>query len=148
MRGRRGPGTIGAGPGFFRRDQIKPMESRQMERIRIRGLVATGGLAAFAALAMPAGAQDDAAKDTYLRYHQAIAITEKCEEREFNQAEHSNMAAYIDQQVKNQLGAGERLHLIEQAKSNAYELVTKWGCDSDKVSEFRTLFQEELLPVL
>jgi hypothetical protein len=119
-----------------------------MKQVSIRGLLAAGSMAAVAALTLPAPAQEDAAKDTYMRYHQAIAVTAKCEERVFNQAEQSNMASYIDKQVKNQLGAGERLHLIELAKSNAYELVTKWGCDSDKVGEYRTLFEQELLPVL
>jgi hypothetical protein len=118
-----------------------------MELIRIRTLLTATGLSA-AALALPAGAQDGGATETYLRYHQAIAVIEKCEEKEFNQTEHSHMATYIDQQIKNQLNAGERLHLIEQAKSNAYELVTKWGCDSDKVVEYRTIFEQELLPVL
>jgi hypothetical protein len=117
-----------------------------MERIRFRGLLTAAGLTAVAALAMPAAAQD--AKDTYLRYHHAISVTEKCEEREFNQSEYSNMEAYIDKQINNQLGAGERLHLIEQGKTNAYELVTKWGCDSDKVNEYLELFERDLLPVL
>ena len=118
-----------------------------MERIRIRGLLMVAGAGAVVALAMPAAAQDDA-KDTYLRYHQAISVTEKCEEREFNQSEYSNMETFIDKQINNQLGAGERLHLIEQGKTNAYELVTKWGCDSDKVNEYLELFERELLPAL
>src|SRR5262245_49918073 len=117
-----------------------------MERIRIRGLLTAAGLTAAAALAMPAAAQE-AAKDTYLRYHQAICVTEKCEARLFNQDEYANMEAYIDKQINNQLDAGERLHLIEQGKTNAYELVTKWGCDSDKVNEYLQLFRQELLIV-
>jgi len=119
-----------------------------MKHVSVRGLLAAGALSAIAALALPAAAQDQATKDTYLRYHQAIAVTAKCEEKVFNDVEQSHMATYIDQHVNNQIGAGERLHLIEQAKSNAYELVTKWGCDSDKVGEYRTLFEQELLPVL
>ena len=119
-----------------------------MKQVSVRGLLAAGALSAVAALTLPAAAQDQAAKDAYLRYHQAIAVTAKCQEREFNQTEHSHMASYIDQKVNNEIGAGDRLHLIEQAKSNAYELVTKWGCDSDKVGEYRTLFEQELLPVM
>ena len=118
-----------------------------MERIRIRGVLSAAGMAALAVLAVPAAAQD-AAKDTYLRYHQAISVVEKCDERVFNQNEYSNMEAYIDKQINNQLGAGERLHLIEQGKTNAYELVTKWGCDSDKVNEYLELFERELQLVL
>ena len=119
-----------------------------MELIRIRGLLVAIGVAGVAALGLPAAAQDQAAKDTYLRYHQAISTVEKCEERQFNQNEYSNMETYIDKQINNQLGAGERLHLIEQGKTNAYELVTKWGCDSDKVNEYLELFERELMPVL
>jgi hypothetical protein len=118
-----------------------------MERIRIHGVLTAAGMAALAVLAVPAAAQD-AAKDTYLRYHQAISVVEKCEEREFNQNEYSNMETYIDKQINNQLGAGERLHLIEQGKTNAYDLVTKWGCDSDKVGEYLQLFERELMLVI
>jgi len=119
-----------------------------MRQISIRDLLSAGCVTAVAVLAMPAAAQDQATKDLYLRYHQAIAVIAKCEERVFNETEHSHMATYIDQQVHNEIGAGERLHLIELAKSNAYELVTKWGCDSDKLAEYRSLFNEELMPIL
>ena len=118
-----------------------------MERIRIHGVLTAAGMAALAVLAVPAAAQD-AAKDTYLRYHQAISVVEKCDERVFNQNEYSSMEAYIDKQINNQLGAGERLHLIEQGKTNAYDLVTKWGCDSDKVGEYLELFERELQLVI
>jgi len=119
-----------------------------MRQISIRGPLSAACLTAVAVLAMPAAAQDDAGKDAYLRYHQAIAVTAKCEEREFNQTEHSHMASYIDQKVNNEIGAGDRLHLIEQAKSNAYELVTKWGCKDPHVTEYTTLFDQELRPIL
>jgi hypothetical protein len=116
-----------------------------MKRNWFFGLLAAGCLAGAG---LPAAAQNDATEEAYLRYHEAIAVTARCEDRKFDDTEHSRMATYIDQTVQNAIGAGRRLSLIELAKSNAYDLVMKWTCKGDKVMERRSLFDQELRPLL
>jgi hypothetical protein len=106
------------------------------------------GLAAVTVVLNPTARADDATETTYSNYHRAIRAYELCEDRSFDQAEHEKMSIYIDQQIADSLSVGRRLTLIESAKADARDLVSRYGCDSERVQESLSLFSSELQPAL
>jgi len=96
-------------------------------------------------------AADSEATATYTKYHEAIRVAEICRQDNRNQgltaydlSSWSKMARYIDMKVNNAIGAGERLTLIEQAKSDAWTLVEKKGCDSEDATALLAIYDNEL----
>ena len=53
-------------------------------------------------------------------------------------------ASYIDDKTDHELGAGERLSVIEGAKDDAIYMVRREGCKSDDVKELLALYDAEL----
>ena len=107
------------------------------------------GIAAFALLiAVPARADDAAAEATYLSYHRAIVAAESCEKMEFDQAAHEKMAGVIDEKIHYAIGAGRRLTLIEQVKSETRKLIDDKGCGEPSVQDALALFHSDLEPAL
>lgn len=89
--------------------------------------------------------------DTYVRYHEAIRVAEICRKdnrnlgiTKYDPASWSKMASYIDKKINNALGAGERLTLIEQAKSDAWKLVERKGCSSEEAMALLSVYDKEL----
>ena len=115
----------------------------------IRTVAGLAGLAAATlALAVPVQAQDATAETAYSAYHRAIRAAELCEGRSFDQDAHNKMGLVIDEKVHHELGAGKRLTLIEQAKSEMGESVDRYGCNDSTVQESLALFHNELEPAL
>ncbi len=56
----------------------------------------------------------------------------------------SKVSTYIDKKINYEIPAGERLTLIEAAKTDARELVWNKGCDSDEVKALLALYDAEL----
>lgn len=110
------------------------------------------GLAGIAALglllAAPVQADDAAVEATYSNYHRAIVAAEKCEKMEFDQAAHEKMAGVVDEKIHHAIGAGRRLTLIEQAKSEMRDLIDDKGCAEASVQESLALFHGDLEPAL
>lgn len=107
------------------------------------------GLAAFALLiAAPVRADDAAAEATYTNYHRAIVAAESCEKMEFSQADHEKMAGVIDEAIHYAIGAGRRLTLIEQVKSETRKLIDDKGCGEASVQDALALFHRDLEPAL
>ena len=115
-------------------------------------------VAVSAGLAAPALAQS--VEETFVRYHSAIYAADICTDYRFEQigegdedAEwigraQDNMGGYINDQVGNAIGAGDRLHLIERAKGETDAYIADHGCDNSKITELLDLFARELAPLL
>lgn len=91
-------------------------------------------LAAALAASMTGGAgaaiaQDSAAKWTQL--HEAVRLAEICREVSHDRETWRALGTKIDMAVNHEIGGGERLTLIETAKTDARVLVEKKGCDSE-----------------
>jgi hypothetical protein len=102
------------------------------------GLVAGAGLA-LAAIA-PAAAQDVA--ETYKNYQAGIYAKQLCENTEFDQDEYGKLNEALDKKVNYELGAGERLSLIESMKDETKKLVKREGCESEDVASLLKLYDE------
>lgn len=121
-------------------------------------LCRTTGLAAGAFCLLAAGVasadghgMDAAAK--FSKMHEAIAAAEACGGYSFSRADHSKMAAVIDQEINFALGAGERLSLIQSAKAKIRgETMTnsasQKNCDSDDVKNGLANFDTSLKSAL
>jgi hypothetical protein len=114
--------------------------------IRTAGLIGFAVLAAT--LAVPVQADDVAVEATYSGYHRAIRAAELCEERTFDEPAHAKMATVIDGRINGAIGAGRRLTLIEQAKSEMGKVVEAKGCGDTSVQEALALFHGDLEPAL
>jgi hypothetical protein len=111
----------------------KMMKSRWMA-----GILAGAGLALAAA--GPAAAQD--AAETYKNYQSGIYAKQLCEDTQFSQEEYGKLNEALDKKVNYELGAGERLSLIESMKDPTKKLVKREGCDSEQVTALLKLYDE------
>jgi hypothetical protein len=107
-------------------------------RLTAAALVA-GGMMGVAGVSV---AQDMQAM--YSQYHQAIRANEVCREAMLDPAAWTKVSTYIDQKINFEIPAGERLTLIEAAKSDTRVMVWDKGCDSDEVKALLALYDAEL----
>jgi hypothetical protein len=80
----------------------------------------------------------------YARYHMAIRAAELCRGVTADDAIWRRWSGYIDRKTHYELGAGERLSVIEGARDDIRILVRRQGCDSDDVKGALTLYDAEL----
>ncbi|MBL8709633.1 MAG: hypothetical protein JNL25_10590 [Rhodospirillaceae bacterium] len=80
----------------------------------------------------------------YSQYHQAIRAAMACEGVSMDPATWSKVATYIDQKINYEIPAGERLTLIEAAKTDTRVLIDKKGCDSEEAAALLGLYNSEL----
>jgi hypothetical protein len=114
-------------------------EDEQMMKSRLMaGLVAGAGLALLAAA--PAAAQS--MSDTYSQYQAGIYAKELCTHTKFSQDEYNKLSEALDKKVNHELGAGERLSLIEAMKDPTKKLVKREGCDSEQVADLLKKYDE------
>ena len=114
------------------------MSKKTLSRLLLAALVAAG-VAGGATLAT---AQDMAG--TFSKYYQAIRVTELCRDTTFDAAHWRKMATFIDTKVNHEIGAGERLTLIETAKTDARKLVDSKGCQHQSVQDLMKVYDDEL----
>lgn len=114
------------------------MSKSNVTRLVAAALVAGSvlGTAGFAA------AQD--ANATYSQYHQAIRAAIACEGATMDPAKWSKVSTYIDQKINYEIPAGERLTLIESAKTDTRVLIEMKGCGSDEVTALLGVYNGEL----
>ena len=111
---------------------------------------------AFVALMLIAGAwlsglahADDAAMEpVWKRYWMAIAAEGQCENRKFTGSEYDAMTHVINKKVHYEIGAGPRTHLIDDAKSDVWDRVFKYGCQDQEIVDLLALYHNELEPAL
>lgn len=80
----------------------------------------------------------------YSQYHQAIRAAEVCRDMKLDPMTWSKVSTYIDQKINYEIPAGERLTLIEAAKTDTRVLVERKGCESDDVASLLSLYDNEL----
>jgi hypothetical protein len=122
-------------------------------------------IAFLAGMVLIGGAQVRADDDTpveteYLDYHRGIYAAVLCEGVGLEQkgvddpnaqqiaAAHERLAQAISQSIGDEIAAGRRLHLIEQAKSEIRELKQKKGCDDPEMKRVLDIYHTELEPAL
>jgi len=120
-------------------------------------LCRTLGLAAgaFCLLSFGANAADDMmeVEKTFSKMHEAIAAAAVCGGRSFSRDDYQKMSAVIDKAVNYQLGAGQRLALIQAAKAKVRgETMTNSAnaknCDGDHIQNSLIVFKSNLEPAL
>jgi hypothetical protein len=96
-----------------------------------RKLLAAALVAGVTGSAGAALAQDAAAKWTQLQ--EAVRLAEICRGVVHDRATWRTLGTKIDAAVNHEIGGGERLTLIETAKTDARVLAVSEGCDSEEV---------------
>ena len=131
--------------------------------LRLSRLSLQAGLVAAIALFSSAQirADDDTAVETeYLDYHRAIYAAVLCQGAGLEQkgvgdpnaqqimTAHENLAQAISVSVGDEISAGRRLTLIEQAKTEIRELKKTKGCDDPEMKRVLDIYHTELEPAL
>ena len=93
-----------------------------------------------------ASAQDDM-NATWTKYQEAVRVAELCRYMKHDAAQWAKMGPYIDGKVNHEIGGGERLTLIETAKSDAWKAARVKGCESDDAKTLLSLYDAELAPL-
>ena len=83
----------------------------------------------------------------YARYHMAIRAAELCRGVTADDRIWRKWSSYIDRKTDYELGAGERLSVLEGAKDDATIMVRRQGCEDDDVKDLLALYDAELAPL-
>ena len=85
----------------------------------------------------------------YARYQMAIRAAIMCRGVTADDAVWRKWSGYIDARTNHELGAGERLSVIEGAKSDVTYMVRRQGgCGSDGIADLLVLYDAELAPLV
>ncbi|MEX0808375.1 MAG: hypothetical protein WD044_06570 [Dongiaceae bacterium] len=109
--------------------------------------------------AVTESASSGSVKERYLQYHAAMRAAELCAGYNFDRrADNADIAwiaqaksrigAFIDSELKYQINVGERLDLIEQAKTGTEMKIEANGCDDPAAVELLSVFETEIAPLL
>src|SRR5689334_83141 len=93
-----------------------------------------------------ANAQDDM-NAAWSKYQEAVRVAELCRYMKHDSAQWAKMGPYIDAKVNHEIGGGQRLTLIEEAKSGAWKAARVKGCESDDAKTLLSLYDAELAPL-
>ncbi len=102
-------------------------------------------LSVAGALTGAAMAQDMAA--TWTQYQEAVRVAELCRYMKHDAAQWAKIGPYIDAKVNHEIGGGQRLTLIEEAKSGAWQAARVQGCESAESKTLLSLYDTELAPL-
>jgi hypothetical protein len=102
----------------------------------------TGTAATFAT-----AAQADDMSATWTKYQEAVRVAELCRYMKHDASQWAKFGPYIDGKVNHEIGGGERLTLIETAKSDAWKVARVKGCSSDDAKTLLSLYDSELAPL-
>jgi hypothetical protein len=109
-----------------------------MRRIALAGL-------ALALTAGPAVAAMTNDMDlVYGKYQMAIRAAQLCRGAPDSDSVWRKWSSYIDAKTNHELGAGERLSIIEGVKGDVTYMVRRQGCDSGPVKDLLALYDAEL----
>ncbi len=78
--------------------------------------------------------------------HQAIRVAELCRGMSHDRAAWAKMGPMMDAKVSHEIGGGERLTLIEGAKTDARLLVHFKGCAGDDAQNLLKSYDEMMAP--
>ena len=114
------------------------MLKQRFSRLSLAALMAVGIAGASAA----AIASD--LSGTYSKYYESIYVSQQCRNTQIDAAGWKKLADYIDNKVNHEIGAGERLTLIETAKTDARKLKDSKGCAHQSVLDLLKVYDGEL----
>jgi hypothetical protein len=80
----------------------------------------------------------------YGKYQMAIRAAQLCRGAPDSDAVWRKWSGYLDAKTNHELGAGERLSIIEGVKSDVTRMVRRQGCDSPSIKDLLTLYDAEL----
>ncbi|HVO05078.1 MAG TPA: hypothetical protein VMT54_22975 [Candidatus Cybelea sp.] len=80
----------------------------------------------------------------YGRYQMAIRAAILCRSLQPNDQTWRQWSTYLDRKTNHELGAGERLSVLDGAKDDVMLMVRRKGCDSDQVKDLLSLYDAEL----
>jgi len=80
----------------------------------------------------------------YGKYQMAIRAAQLCRGAPDDDAVWRKWSSYLDAQTHHELGAGERLSIIEGVKGDVTYMVRRQGCDSEAVKDLLALYDAEL----
>ena len=80
----------------------------------------------------------------YGKYQMAIRAAQLCRGAPNDDATWRKWSSYIDAKTNHELGAGERLSVLEGVKHDVMVMVRRRGCDSDGIKDMLTLYDAEL----
>ena len=80
----------------------------------------------------------------YGKYQMAIRAAQLCRDAPDTDAAWRKWSSYIDKKTNYELGAGERLSILEGVKGDVTYMVRRQGCDSDAVKDLLQLYDAEL----
>jgi hypothetical protein len=110
-----------------------------MRRIALAGLVL-----AMSASTGAAGSMTNDMDLVYGKYQMAIRAAQLCGGAGNNDATWRKWSTYIDARTNHELGAGERLSILEGAKHDVTAMVRRRGCDSDGIKDLLALYDADL----
>jgi hypothetical protein len=84
----------------------------------------------------------------FAEYHGAIRAYELCNDVTFDQDAYKALERAIQEQTATTMSVGESLSTIDQAQSEAFDMVFKYRCDSEPVGRLLALFQSDLAPAV
>ena len=99
------------------------------------------------ALGSAARADEAASQAIWKRYWMAIEVQKICHNTAFSQSQYDNMVHLINQRINYDLGAGVRHQLMNDAKTDAFDLTFKYGCSSPDSQNYLALYNSNLAPV-
>ena len=135
---------------------MMPIADRSWRHFMQAALVAAIALIGAA----QARADDDPVEQEFLDYHRGIYAAVLCEGAGLEQksagdpnaqqlaAAHEKLARAIADTVGDDIAAGRRTQLIEQAKSEIRELKQKSGCGNPEIKRVLDIYHTELEPAL
>ena len=116
-------------------------------RYRIALIALTFTVGAWSSSTAHADAATDAAMEpVWKHYWAAVAAAQQCENRKFSTPEFDAMTHYINGKVNNAVGAGQRTHLIDDARSDVWDRSFKYGCKDRQIDELLAVYHNELEP--
>jgi hypothetical protein len=80
----------------------------------------------------------------YGKYQMAIRAAQLCRGAPDDDAVWRKWSSYLDEQTHHELGAGERLSIIEGVKGDVTYMVRRQGCDSPPIKDLLALYDAEL----
>ena len=101
----------------------------------------------FAGISTAAHADEASASAVWKKYWTAIEVQKICNKTAFSQSQYDNMVHRINERVNYDLGAGSLHQLQSDAKTTAYDVTFKYGCNSQDARDYLTLFQNDLAPI-
>jgi hypothetical protein len=84
----------------------------------------------------------------YGKYQMAIRAAQLCRGAPDDDSVWRKWSSYLDEKTNHELGAGERLSIIEGVKGDVTHMVRGQGCDSPPVQDLLALYDAELADLI